>query len=153
MLTHVEMRIICYDWDDPSKIEKRILDLLKGINIKEIFFEKKVGKGLVSSELICYRVKLDKRKHIDIFLKNFLEKLDKEEIEKILKEIDKIVDDEGKLYLRFDKDYFIIKGKLKFVNHGEVLHITLTPKLYKKDREEAKELFKNLLNKNSLSSI
>jgi len=144
MLSFVQVRVIVYDWDKPDEVKDALLRFFEGIDLKKIKIEEKKGKGLVSSEVIIYTVKLNKRKLIEKFIENLKKYLDDEEKNKILEDFDKICDG-SRVYLRFDKDIFIRKKKLVFVDHGEVFHIVLSFSVYPQNKEKVREELMKLL--------
>jgi len=145
LVEFLQIRVIVYDWDDPEKIKEALLKFFEGIDLKKekINIEEVKGKGLVSSELITYTVKINKWRVIKKVLENIKKRIENKE--DILRDLEKIVDENGRLYLRFDKDYFVNTGKLMFVDHGEVFHVKITFRAFPRTRENILKVIREFL--------
>jgi len=130
-ISHITLRVVAYDWDNLDAIKNKIYELLKGIDEKEIKINEHKDKGLVSTFLHVFEVKLSKKKHIEIFLSNLFERIGN--FDDFIRNIN--FDENFSVYLRIDKNSLIEKNIVNLVDSGNVFHVKISFDMYNKSRE------------------
>ena len=114
--------------------------MLEDIDIKEIVIKEYKDKGLVSTFLYVFEVKITKKKHIRTFLINIFRRI--EDFQDFLKNIN--FDENFSIYLRIDKYTLIEKGIIRLVDSGNVFHVKISFDIPRKNRETIKRILEDI---------
>ena len=145
-ISHVKVRVIAYDWDDPEELKKKLLEFLEGLpkeELEKIKIKEIKGTGLVSTFLIVYELSLENKKHILTFLRNFIKKLSS--LDELYKNIN--YDENYCMYIRLDKDLLVNKNIAKPVYTRDVFHIKISFSMPHKTKEKVLNELKGVINK------
>ncbi len=134
---NVLIRLIGYDWDEPSELNEAMQRLIKGIDPKKVKVEIVRKKGYHSDNIYVLEIKSDKDKIIREILRNLLGRVENWEE---FKEYTKGRWEGNTLYLRFDKDYFLRLDKLVPTEGGEVVYVKISFPGYIKKEQVEREL-------------
>ena len=103
--------------------------------------------GFEEKKIEILSIKIEKQKHIKIFLENLFSKLTEGQIRQISDELETRVDKEGFFYLRFDKDSWINEEKLFMTDEGNCFHLKFKIAAYPCNKENAIDVMKGFLQK------
>ena len=145
-ISHVKVRVIAYDWDDPGELKKKLLEFLKGLpeeELEKIQIRETKGTGLISTFLTVYELNLKNRRQILTFLKNLIEKLTS--LDDLYKNIN--YDEDYSMYIRLDKDLLVNKNIARPVYARDVFHIKISFNMPHKTKEKVLDEFKSIINK------
>ncbi len=132
MIKRIEIESFCQATED----EKKILEALK--NLTEKKFQKKTVQGHYGNPIKIYRTEITKTREINDFLKIF-DKIDKAS----LRDIERRIDEKGKLYLRLNKQS-LYRGNFVLDDSGDV-HIVIKIVSYPLKKEKVIEDAKKIL--------
>ncbi len=132
MIKRIEIESFCQATED----EKKILEALK--NLTEKKFQKKTVQGHYGNPIKIYRTEITKTREINDFLKIF-DKIDKAS----LRDIERRIDEKGKLYLRLNKQS-LYRGNFVLDDSGDV-HIVIKMVSYPLKKEKVIEDAKKIL--------
>lgn len=145
-ISHIKVRVIAYDWDDPEELKKKLLEFLEGLpkeELEKIKIKEIKGTGLVSTFLTVYELSLENKKHILTFLRNFIKKLSS--LDELYKNIN--YDENYCMYIRLDKDLLVNKNIAKPVYTRDVFHIKISFSMPHKTKEKVLNELKGVINK------
>ena len=132
MIKRIEIESFCQATED----EKKILEALKNLTEKE--FQKKTVHGHYGNPIKIYRTEITKTREINDFLKIF-DKIDTGS----LRDIERRIDEKGKLYLRLNKQS-LYRGNFVLDDSGDV-HIVIKMVSYPLKKEKVIEDAKKIL--------
>ena len=144
-ISHVKVRVIAYDWDDPNELKRKLEEFLEGLpekEIKKVKIKESSGTGLISTFLKVYEMNLKNKKHIKTFLANLLKKLT--DLNELYKNIN--YDEDYSIYIRLDKDLLVEKDIAKPVYARDVFHIKISFDMPHKDKKKVLEELKATIN-------
>lgn len=140
-ISQVRLSVVIHDWDNEKLVEEKFNELLKDIEKDKIEIKKNTDKGLISYKLSYLYTKIEKKKYIDIFLKNLLEKgLDINELEKNIN-----FDENSNVYFRIDKEDLIKNDRIRITYGDNTFQVRIGIDGYKKDNEKVKEFIINYI--------
>lgn len=145
-ISHIKVRVIAYDWDDPEELKKKLLEFLEGLpkeELEKIKIKEIKGTGLISTFLTVYELSLENKKHILTFLRNFIKKLSS--LDELYKNIN--YDENYCMYIRLDKDLLVNKNIAKPVYTRDVFHIKISFSMPHKTKEKVLNELKGVINK------
>ena len=145
-ISHIKVRVIAYDWDDPEELKKKLLEFLEGLpkeELEKIKIKEIKGTGLVSTFLTVYELSLENKRHILTFLRNFIKKLSS--LDELYKNIN--YDENYCMYIRLDKDLLVNKNIAKPVYTRDVFHIKISFSMPHKTKEKVLNELKGVINK------
>ena len=126
--TSVFFQVFCYVTED----EEKVLAALKNIlpeELKELEIDRIKSEGYYHDPILLMKGEIKKKKQIEMFLVFLSKKLDTRTKKYIARNIEKLIDDKGNLYLRFSKqDAF--KGRLK-IGSRDIIWIKIHFRAYK----------------------
>ena len=99
----ISIEVFSHATEEPSKVLKALFSLIPQNYRSRLEVKEEAVRGYFKNPIIIYRAKLTKRQEVD----ETLSYIAKDEVEddrvRLGKEIDRRVDDSGKLFLRLDK--------------------------------------------------
>ncbi len=130
-------------------IKEKIDSFIKQkLDVEDLNKEKIISKIIIlepedeyTSKL--YQINIQAEKKPEKLLECFFNNKTKKDKINLLKEFNDKIDDEGFLFLRFDKKTFIEKDKLKLVTHGNCIHIKAKIAAFPQNKENALLIMKN----------
>jgi len=103
--------------------------------------------GLNDKKITIFEVTLSKEKHCNRFLENLSNKIDSNEKNNIISQLESRLDDNLDFFLRFDKNEYINNGKLVLTDSGNCFHIEISVAAFPKKREIVLEIVKGIFSK------
>ena len=139
--TSVFFQVFCYVTED----EEKVLTALKNIlpeELKKMKIDRVKSEGYYHDPIILMRLQIKKKRFTDLFLKFIAEKLNTQTRRYIARNIGKIIDDKGNLYLRFSKQD-AYKGLLK-IGSRDVIWIKIHFRAYRDKQKSIIDYLKKL---------
>ena len=96
--------------------------------------------GFNEREIKTLEVNLEKTRHITAFLKNLNNKLNQQQKEVLLKQINSRLDDNLNFFIRFDKNK-LLNQEYFITDSGDCFHIKVSIAAFPAKTEKAKEIF------------
>lgn len=144
--THaIKLSVFSKEEDNEQDVLNSFLSLFP-FNLEEqkITLNKTNAEGFNQSKIKVFEVMLEKERHTTPFLKHLLEKLTPEQKELILRQAESRLDNELKLFLRFDKDKLMKENRLWLTDSGNCFHIKMSIASFPAKREAALEVVKGI---------
>ncbi len=131
--------VFCHESEDLEKVKKSF----------ELFFPKKQikvrkKKGAYGTNINIIFAEL-KGKNAEKLFNNVFENIEKNKIKKIYENLKKFLDEEGNLYLNFDKQMAYEKEKIKFYDSDDPIKIIFSIQAYPASYENILKTTKELL--------
>jgi len=142
-ISEIRFSVIVHEGENYDEVKRKFLDLLRGIDLKKAEIFENIGEGLFSSKLYYISAKIKRKKDMDRFIKNLIEKgLD---IEDVLRSMN--FDERFNIYIRFDKRSLLEKDRIVLLYGDDVFHLKISIDGYKKSREKVIEFLKKYFEK------
>jgi RNA binding exosome subunit len=141
MIHNVSYRAFVYGTENEEKVKKAIKTLFPNSLI-----QCEVTEGHYKTPVLILYDKINKKRDI----KNFIETLNSigsYDKKRILRDLEKKMDDKGNFFLRFDKQKAYL-GELEVVEHGDSIHVKIKMAAYPAKKEPAMKLANKLLGVN-----
>jgi len=146
MKTANSVKISVFAKEDEDQVKEKLLQLIPfNLEKEEINLNQKNIVGFNEEKIKTFEIFLTKEKHIDLFLESLISKLSKETKDFILKYIEKRLDEECNLFLRFSKDKLIKENELWLTGAGNCFHIKINIAVFPKSKENAIEIVRKVL--------
>lgn len=140
------MRVFSKEDDNEELIIKKIKELFPFDFEKEkLVIKRKTSYGFEDKKIIVFTVFVKKQKHTNLVLKNLFSKLNKEQKDLLLKQLDSRLDETLHFYLRLDKDK-LLKNEYWITDTGNCFHFKFAIAAYPHKRDVAREIVKEILN-------
>ena len=142
----VSLRVITKPEDSLSLLKEQLQELVPCDWEKDklLFDESSFTDSFEETRLIL-ELQLTKTRHVNLFTKQLHEKLSDLEKKRIIAELEKQVDEDSKLYLRFDLDVFLAKNELEFTLNGRCVHMQFSVCSHPRRKERAVEVVSEFL--------
>ncbi len=115
-------------------------------SLKTLFPNSLPGKenteGYYNNPILILHDKISKKKDIKDFIQ-ILKNLNPSDKDKLIKDLEKKMDDRANLFLRFDKQK-AYQGELKLTEHGDSIHVKIKIAAYPAKKENAIKLAQNI---------
>jgi RNA binding exosome subunit len=137
MIHHLSYRALVYGTENEDKVREAIINVLPSAQP-----QREVTEGYYKYPLTVLYQKIDKKND----LKDFIHKINNlkpSEKKKLLRELDRRMDEKGNLFLRFDKQRAYL-GDMKLVAHGDSIHIRLKIAAYPAKKKMALKVAQQL---------
>jgi RNA-binding protein len=118
MIHYITYRVFVYGTEN----EVKVIEAINTIFPTSVP-EKKLAKGHFKIPVMLLYKNIKKKKNLDLFI-NKLRKLESNQKKIILRELKNKIDDNGNLFLRFDKQEAFL-GNMRIVNHGNSIHVKI----------------------------
>jgi len=144
----IKLTVFSYELEDSQRILDAFLRLFPfNLEEKKVALKKADASGFKEKTITIYETDLRKDSLINQFLENILSKLDKNQKEQILQEIEQRLDDNFNFILRFDKDLWSNDNKLILTNTGKCYNLRISIAAFPKKREAALKVMNELFSK------
>jgi RNA binding exosome subunit len=131
--------------EDAEKIKSALISLIPlDLEKEKIPVQQKTAKGFEEKKIIVYKIELEKTKHTNAFIKEFLDKLSDEQKEMLLDQAESRLDNHLHFFIRLDKTK-LLDGKYSITESGECFHIKLHIAAFPSKRAVALEAIEKLL--------
>ena len=97
------MEVFSHATEEPTKVLKALFSLIPQNYRSRLEVKEEAVRGYFKNPIIVYRAKLTKRQEVDETLSYIAKDIVEDDKVRLGKEIDRRVDDSGKLFLRLDK--------------------------------------------------
>ena len=112
--------VFSYPTEDDSKVFQAIYNVLGSkIDLSADRVESYYGPSILK-----YYYKTAKQTEVKKIMKHILDKLPEKEKKEIVKDMDNRIDEQGNLYVRFDKQQAFL-GKIDIADHGDVVKMRI----------------------------
>jgi len=138
MIHNISYRAFVYGTENEEKVKNAIKTLFPNSLIQS-----EVTEGHYKTPVLILHDKIDKKRDIKNFIK-ILNNIGSYDKKRILKDLDKKMDDKGNFFLRFDKQQ-AYQGELEVVEHGDSIHVKIKMPAYPAKKDIAMKLVRKLL--------
>ena len=138
MIHNISYRAFVYGTENEEKVKNAIKTLFPNSLIQS-----EITEGHYKTPVLILHDKIDKKRDIKNFIK-ILNNIGSYDKKRILKDLDKKMDDKGNFFLRFDKQK-AYQGELEVVEHGDSIHVKIKMAAYPAKKNIAMELVRKLL--------
>jgi RNA binding exosome subunit len=139
MIHNIRFRIFVYNDENEEELIEGLLNILPNCEI-----QKEDAEGIFEEPITILTGLVDKKRFTKEFFNN-LKNLDKDQLNKLLNDLDKKMDDNGNLFLRFSIED-AINGKWTIVDSGNCIHLKVKIAAYPAKKEIAiSNLEKNII--------
>ena len=144
MIHYISLRVSAQATEDPKKVRSAIglflppaedESKLKGSDIISEY----VTSGYYGNKIILMEAELHKKKHTQYVIDLIRQRLGKQEMLQLVKQVHLRVDDDCNLYIRFNKQQ-AFQGKLVMTNTSDVVLLRIKLKAYPAKYERAIEV-------------
>lgn len=139
MIHNIRYRVFVYEDEDEEELIEGLKNILPTAKI-----EREVAEGMIEDEILILSGKIDKKKETKEFLKTLLS-IDKDSLEKLADDLEKKIDKNGNLFLRFSKDS-ACEEKWEICDTGDSIHLKVKIAAYPAKKEVAINLLNEVLN-------
>lgn len=139
MIHNIRYRVFVYEDEDEEELIEGLKNILPTAKI-----EREVAEGMIEDEILILSGKIDKKKETKEFLKTLLS-IDKDSLEKLADDLEKKIDKNGNLFLRFLKDS-ACEEKWEICDTGDSIHLKVKIAAYPAKKEVAINLLNEVLN-------
>lgn len=139
MIHNIRYRIFVYEDED----EKKLIEGLKNI-LPTAKIEREIAEGMLEDEIVILSGKIDKKRETKEFLKTLLD-MDKDSLEKLSNDLERKIDKNGNLFLRFSKTS-ACEEKWEICDTGDSIHLKIKIAAYPAKKEIAINLLNEALN-------
>ena len=150
----IKLTVFSYENENNESILDSFLKFFPfNIEGNKVILKKTDATGFNDKKIEVIEITLTKTNLINQFLKNLLDKLDIEQKNKILQQMESRLDKNLDLFLRFEKDEWINEKKLVLTDSGKCFHIKVSIADFPKKREVALNVIKDLFLRNENLNI
>ena len=139
MIHNIRYRLFVYEDENEEELIEGLKNILPTAKI-----EREVAEGMMEDEIIILSGKIDKKKETKEFLNNLLS-MDKPSLEKLSDDLQKKVDKNGNLFIRFSKTS-ACDEKWEICDTGDSIHLKIKIAAYPAKKEVAINLLYEALN-------
>ncbi|MAG91100.1 hypothetical protein CMO83_00320 [Candidatus Woesearchaeota archaeon] len=144
----LKLTVFSHENEDSESILDAFLSFFPfNLEDNKISMKKTNASGFSETKIEIFEIILTKNNLINQFLDNLLDKLDENQKETILRQVESRLDNNLDLFLRFDKDSWIKDKKLLLTDSGKCFHLKMSVAAFPKKREVALNVIKELLSK------
>lgn len=142
---HITITAFVTEKEDKEDIKTVLEEVLpEELKEEDISREEEIVRIDETTKMTILRLRCLKEKDTKLIVKKLKELLGKKQIKKIVEETNRI-DDEGRLYIRLEKEAMINKGEAILTDSGHCIHFKILLAAYPKNKDRAisvcKELF------------
>ncbi|MCC7554419.1 MAG: RNA-binding protein [Methanobacteriaceae archaeon] len=130
MIHNIRFRIFVYKDENEDELIQGLLNILPSARI-----EKEEADGIFNDDITILTGLVDKKRFTKEFF-NSLKNLDRYQIDKLILDLDKKMDDNANLFLRFSKED-AINEKWTIVDSGNCIHLKVKIAAYPAKKEIA----------------
>ncbi|WP_297480142.1 RNA-binding protein [Thermococcus sp.] len=142
---HVRLTTFIHATEDEDKVLEAIAIFIpEEIDEDDVLFDVEETTGFFGNPIKVVNVEIKRSKAVRTFLKNFKELLSEEDKKYILGNLDEKVDDEGTLYIRFNKQKAYL-GEAKVDEGADVVQVRIKVKAFPMRKESVVKAVKEWL--------
>ncbi|WP_297065720.1 RNA-binding protein [Thermococcus sp.] len=142
---HVRLTTFIHATEDEDKVLEAIATFIpEEIDEDDVLFDVEETTGFFGNPIKVVNVEIKRSKAVRTFLKNFKELLSEEDKKYILGNLDEKVDDEGTLYIRFNKQKAYL-GEAKVDEGADVVQVRIKVKAFPMRKESVVKAVKEWL--------
>ncbi|WP_409200959.1 RNA-binding protein [Methanobrevibacter sp. DSM 116169] len=130
MIHNIRFRIFVYNNENEDDLSQALLNILP-----EAIIQKEDAEGIFEDDITILTGLVDKKRYTKEFFKS-LKNLDKDQLNKLILDLDKKMDEHGNLFLRFDIED-AIDEKWTIVDSGNCIHLKVKIAAYPAKKEIA----------------
>ena len=148
MIHNIRYRVFVYENEDLDLITDALLNILPSAEV-----EAEEVEGLLEEPMVILSGMVSKKRYTKEFLNNLLA-IDKDQLSKLYKDLDKKMDEKGNLFLRFSKDFKVLESgennqsendsddsidlnQWKILDGGDSIHLKIKVAAYPAKKEVA----------------
>ena len=132
---HVRLTTFVHATEDEDKVLEAVGTLIpEEIDDEDVHFEVEETTGFFGNPIKVVNVEIKRSKAVRAFLKHFRELLDEDARRYILENLDEKVDDEGTLYVRFNKQKAYL-GEVEVDEGGDTIQVRIKVKAFPMRKE------------------
>ncbi|MCK9152068.1 RNA-binding protein [Methanobacterium alcaliphilum] len=138
MIHNISYRVFVHGTENEDKIKDALITLFPNIS-----FEREETEGYYKNPVIILKEKIDKKREIKEFIQR-LQNINEKEKESIFHDLERKMDDNGNLFLRFNKQE-AYHGNWKIVEHGDSIHVRIKIAAYPAKKKVAIKIAQDIL--------
>lgn len=138
MIHNISYRVFVYGTENENKVKESLTALFPNISP-----EKEETEGYYKNPVIILKEKINKKREIKEFIHK-LQKMDENQKETLLDNLERKMDDRGNLFLRFNKQE-AYQGNWKIVEHGDAVHVRIKIAAYPAKKKVALKIVRDIL--------
>ena len=139
MIHNIRYRLFVYKDENEEELIEGLKNILPTAKV-----ERELAEGMMEDKIVILSGKIDKKKETKEFLKNLLA-MDKVSLDKLANNLDKKIDKNGNLFLRFSKSA-ACEEKWEICDNGDSIHLKIKIAAYPAKKDVAVNLLKEVLN-------
>jgi len=139
MIHNIRYRLFVYEDENEDELIGALKNILPTVKI-----EREMAEGMVGDEITILSGKIDKKKETKEFLNNLLS-MDKLSLGKLVNDLQKKIDKNGNLFLRFSKTS-ACEEKWEICDSGDSIHLKIKIMAYPARKDVAIKLLSEALN-------
>lgn len=141
MIHNIRYRIFVYENENEDEVLQGLKNILPSATV-----ERELAEGLLDDKIIILSGIIEKKRYLKDFANELLN-LDKEQLDKLINDLDKKMDDKANLFLRFSKSD-ALDEVWTIVDSGDSIHLKVKIAAYPVKKENAiKNITEFLTNK------
>ncbi len=146
LVNNIRFRVFCAPEENREEIRTALFSLL-GYTAQEVA-EQKISlketnaKGFNQRTLVIIEAALEKERHCNKFLKQFVEKLSSEDRKLLLSQENRL-DDDMNFFIRLHKDA-LLDGRYALTDSGNCFHISMNLEVHPRRREFARKVIEQI---------
>lgn len=141
MIHNIRYRLFVYN----NENQDELIDALHLI-LPEVVPELEEAEGMLgeNDNILIYSGIVDKKRYLKDFLSNLIDELDKSQLLKLYDDVERKMDEQCNLFLRFSKES-AINEKWEIIDGGDSIHLKIKVAAYPAKKDIAVKNFKEFL--------
>jgi RNA binding exosome subunit len=143
---NVEARVFCREGEDEGKIAGCLLSLFPfSLENEKIPLAGTTATGFNERKIRILRVRLEKDRHINAFIRKFFARLSAEQKSLLGRQLDSRIDDGMNFFVRLDKEKLLNGNVFWITDSGDCFHIRIGVAAFPAKKETAKKVVEGFL--------
>jgi RNA binding exosome subunit len=137
------MEVFSHATEEPSKVLKALFSLIPTHFRSRVEVKEEAVRGYFKNPIIIYRAKVSNRQEVEDMFSFLAKEVSDEDKVRLGREIERRIDDSGRLYLRFDKQA-AFGGAMSVRQDDDTIKLVLRFSGYTSKRDRIKEACKEM---------
>ena len=143
---NLKVSVFCNEGENEIRIKKALLSLFPfELEKEKVKVDRIAAKGAKDNIIVILDVYLNRERLVNLFVKELVEKLTKEQKELLILQLATRIDDECNFFIRLDKDKLIKDNKMVITDKGSCFHMKFTAAAYPVNKYNAMKTVKQML--------
>jgi len=137
-VTEISMEVFSHATEEPGKVLKALFSLIPTHFRSKVEVKEEAVRGYFKNPIIIYRAKLSNRQEVEDMFSFLVQEVSDGDKARLGREIERRIDDSGKLYLRFDKQA-AYRGAMLVRQDDDTIKLVLRFSGYTSKRDRIKD--------------